>query len=395
MPGHTQRVHDFVLVGGGLSAALALLALRWQRPEATVALIEREPGLGGNHTWCFHGGDVGPESAPWLEPLVVARWPGYTVRFPGRRRRLGSPYACVTSDSLERVVRERCAGAAEVTFHLGRSACEIGASHVLLDDGTRVLGKLVVDARGPELAAVARDAGFQKFVGLELSVEPGHGLSEPILIDATLPQRDGLRFMYVLPFDDRRVLVEDTYISQSEQLDDAALDREIMAYAERLGLRVRCVLRRERGILPMPGRGRAPSAVQSPIVAGYRGGYFHPVTGYSFPLAVRFAEALSRTDPERLIRSPVLQLARQHGQQLGFLFALTRIMFRWFAPQRRFSVLEHFYRLPEGLIARFYAAQLSGLDRVRIFWGPLPRGLDWQRVLGIHAGEQHELSRQT
>jgi lycopene beta-cyclase len=199
--------------------------------------------------------------------------------------------------------------------------------------------------------------------------------------------------MYVLPLAPQRVLVEDTYVSRSETLDEAQVTNEIMAYAERIGLRVRAVLRRERGVLPMPSRGVLPRADKSPIVAGYRGGYFHPVTGYSLPMAVRFAEALSRTDPHCLTDSPLDRFARHHTQQLGFLFGMTGILFSWFAPSRRFLALEHFYRLPEELIERFYAAQLTPLDRVRIFWGPLPRGLCWKRVLGFKAGEHHELAR--
>jgi lycopene beta-cyclase len=35
-------------------------------------------------------------------------------------------------------------------------------------------------------------------------------------------------------------------------------------------------------------------------------------------------------------------------------------------------VLEHFYRLPEALIERFYADRLSALDRLRILSGRPP-----------------------
>jgi lycopene beta-cyclase len=39
-------------------------------------------------------------------------------------------------------------------------------------------------------------------------------------------------------------------------------------------------------------------------------------------------------------------------------------------------VLERFYGLPEALIARFYAARLTGLDKLRILSGkpPVPIG---------------------
>ena len=91
---------DYALVGGGLQNGLIALAIRALQPAARVALIERGAGLAGNHTWCFHAGDVAAEARPWVDPIVVARWPGYDVSFPEHARRLDTPYACVDSARL-------------------------------------------------------------------------------------------------------------------------------------------------------------------------------------------------------------------------------------------------------------------------------------------------------
>jgi lycopene beta-cyclase len=186
--------YDVVFVGGGLSSALSLLALLAKRPRAAVALVERDARLGGNHTWCFHQRDVPEGARGWLEPLLVHRWSGYSGRFPGHERRVGSAYACVSSARLHELVSARCRTSDSAALLLGASARAVGADRVTLEDGRTLRAKLVVDARGPHLAQPA--SGYQKFVGLELAVAPGHALREPILIDATLPQRDGLRFMY-------------------------------------------------------------------------------------------------------------------------------------------------------------------------------------------------------
>jgi lycopene beta-cyclase len=47
-------------------------------------------------------------------------------------------------------------------------------------------------------------------------------------------------------------------------------------------------------------------------------------------------------------------------------------LFRAARPGERYRVLERFYGLPEPLIARFYAAKLTGLDKVRILSGKPP-----------------------
>ena len=375
--------YDIIFVGGGLSAGLAALSVLHRNPSAAIALVERGHSLGGNHTWCFHAADVPQGALPWLAPLITRRWPGYSVRFPGRTRRLDSPYACVTSEQLHEVVSHRILASPSSRLLLGAVAQDVSAHFVMLSDGSRLEGKVIVDARGPELPHPSTATGYQKFVGLELEVETDHDLREPVLIDACVRQHDGFRFMYLLPLARERVLFEDTFFSDTPYLDEARLESNILAYARAQGFKTRNVLRRERGVLPMPWQGKLPEVGTGVIEAGYRGGFFHPVTGYSFPLAVRFAEALSQVAGHPTDRRPLELLARSHSDQLRLLFVLTRLMFKCFAPEQRFRVLEHFYRLPEPVIERFYAAQLSPLDRGRLFWGGPPRGISLTRVLGF------------
>ncbi len=375
--------YDVIFVGGGLSAGLGALALLASRPNAAIAIVEREALLGGNHTWCFHAADVKRSARSLVEPLITHRWPGYSVRFPARMRRLASPYACVTSERLHAIVSERISRSAASTLFLGTSAQKVLPQRVQLADGRELEGQLVVDARGPVLTSDAHGTGYQKFLGLELQVEPGHGLHEPVLMDACVRQHDGFRFMYLLPLAEDRVLFEDTFFSETREFDSATTEQAILAYARAQGFKVSKVLRREHGLLPMPWQAPLPSIGTGVIQAGYRGAFFHPVTGYSFPLAVRFAEALAQAARPTSNRAPLESLAQSHSEQLRFLFLLTRLMFTCFAPEQRFSVLEHFYRLPEPLIERFYAAELSSFDRARLFWGAPPRGISLRRALGF------------
>jgi lycopene beta-cyclase len=56
------------------------------------------------------------------------------------------------------------------------------------------------------------------------------------------------------------------------------------------------------------------------------------------------------------------------------------MLFRAAEPDEAYRVLEHFYRLPDGVVARFYSAQLTALDKLRVVSGrpPVPIG----RALG-------------
>jgi lycopene beta-cyclase len=52
------------------------------------------------------------------------------------------------------------------------------------------------------------------------------------------------------------------------------------------------------------------------------------------------------------------------------------MLFRAAEPDQAYRVLEHFYRLSPAVIGRFYAAQLTSLDKLRVLSGkpPVPIG---------------------
>lgn len=376
---------DYALVGGGLQNGLVVLALLRERPGARLVLIEKSDRVGGNHTWCFHADDVPGDLLPVVEPLVVHRWSGYEVRFPAAARSLTADYACVTADRFGRVVAGALARAPGCALITGVEAVEVGAERVVLADGRELTATAVIDARGPQRAELPADAvAFQKFVGLELELDAPHGLTVPILMDATVPQVDGFRFVYTLPLGPRRLLVEDTYYSDAPVLDRDAVGAQVLAYARAAGWSVAGVARREHGVLPLPWRAAPALPDGGPVAAGYQGGWFHPVTGYSFPTAARLAATIASVPPERLCSGPELAaLARAHRKQQQFAFRLNRMLFRWFPPEHRYRVLERFYRLPEPTIRRFYALTLTAGDRARIVLGRPPRGLSWRRALAL------------
>ena len=364
---------EYVLVGGGLQNALVAMALLERPRPPSIALVERGPRLGGNHTWCFHAGDAPPGSAAWIDPLVAHRWAGHEVVFPTLRRRIEVPYAAITSDRLDQVVRARLGPEG---LHLGASVRAVEAHRVVLDDGRILSGRVVIDARGPA-SGPGGGCGYQKFLGLELALERPHGLDLPLLMDATVAQIDGFRFVYVLPLAPDRLLVEDTYFSDGAALDRASLRQRALGYARSRGFGRGEVVREEEGVLPMPWRGDGlprPGAA-GPLAAGYQGGWFHPATGYSFPVAARLAALVGALEGERLFGGELARLAAAVRRQAAFARQLNRLLFRWCAPAERWQVLARFYRLPEELVLRFYALAMAPQDMARILIGRPPRGL--------------------
>lgn len=381
-----KELFDLVLVGGGLQNGLVALSALQSGPGRRVALIEAEPRLGGNHTWCVHAADVPPDARRWFEPLVVARWPAYDVFFPDQQRTLSSAYACVSSERFESVVAGALVGQSGCRLMTGRRVVSLGRGAVTLDNGSLVRGRVVVDARGPDASAYSGRCGYQKFVGLELEFERAHGVLRPIMMDARCEQRDGFRFFYVLPLSGRRLLVEETRFSPSRRLDVPDGRAAVRDYAARFGVVCR-ELREEVGVLPMPWVMplAAPSSAQitsgAPVTGGYRGGFFHPATGYSLPVALRFAQTLCKQLADRPDAAAWECFLREHRSQASFALQLNRLLFTGFAETDMWGVLSRFYRLPESLIERFYALSSSVTDRARIMVGKPPRGFSLLRAL--------------
>ena len=363
--------HDLIILGGGLAGGLAALAVRQARPGLDVVLVE--PGtIGGNHLWSFFNSDVAAADAALVAPLVGHRWSGYDVRFPAHRRRLAQDYQTIESESLDRAVR------AALPANRIIDACAIAASPtgVTLEGGENLLGRAILDTRGLTSSPAGLACGWQKFCGRTLTVPAGHGLERPIVMDATVDQAEGYRFVYCLPFSSTDVFVEDTYYSDTPDLDPAALATRIASYAAAQGWTVTATARHESGVLPVVIGGDFDSfwpTSDELARGGVRAGLFHPLTSYSLPDAVRFAFWLAREAPlNASLGIAARAYAATHWRRGRFDRLLGRMLFRAADLPARYRVLERFYRLPEPLIGRFYAGRSSNADRLRILAGKPP-----------------------
>ena len=362
-----------VIVGGGLAGSLLAWRLLQDDPDYDLVVLERDPRLGGNHTWSFHGGDVLPGHLEWLEPLIAYSWPCYSVRFPQLERSFESSYHSVTSERLHSVLSDALGDRAR----LGADVSSLDRQGVTLSSGERIEAEAVVDARGdprsPHLAL-----RFQKFLGQEVLLDEPHGLEGPILMDATVPQTDGYRFVYVLPFAERRVLIEDTYYADGADLPEERLRESIAGYAAAAGWGGVRVEREERGILPILLGGNVDRfwADATPGITriGMQAAMFHATTGYSLPDAVRTAELVASRVPASgdQLDAHMRRHARAAWRRYRFFRMLNRMLFLAGEPHLRYRVLERFYGLSTPLIERFYAGRLSLPDKLRLVTGKPP-----------------------
>ena len=378
---------DIAIVGGGLSGCLFALALAERRPELRLRLVEAGERLGGNHLWSFFDRDIAPAHRWLVEPLVVHAWRGYDVAFRGLTRHVAMPYRTITSERIDEVVRARLP---EETVLTGRKALAASPTTVILGGGERIEAGGVIDCRGAgDLTALKM--GWQKFLGRELVLEAPHGLERPMIMDATVEQIDGYRFVYALPLAPDRVFVEDTYYSDRRPVDRQVLARRIDDYARAKGWTIASVAREEAGSLPVVIGGDFGAYWRSGgnkvAKGGVRAGLFHPTTSYSLPDAVRAAALVAGAAD--LSGEGLHALLHRHAQRAWrtrhFYRLLGAMLFRAAEPRERWRMLERFYGLDEALIARFYAGQSSLWDKARVLAGrpPVPLGRAFAAIRGV------------
>ncbi|MBY0581530.1 MAG: lycopene beta-cyclase CrtY [Sphingomonas sp.] len=365
---------DLAIVGGGLAGGLIALALAKSRPDLDIRLIEGGPSLGGNHLWSFFASDIAPADRWIVAPLISYGWSDYDIAFPAHARTLTASYYSIESERLDQVVR-----AALPDHAVMLRAKVLGASPtaVVMADGDRIEAKGVIDARGAGDLSLL-DLGWQKFVGREYELSEPHDAARPVVMDATVPQIDGYRFVYTLPFSAQRLFVEDTYYSDTPEIDRPALIDRVDAYTAAKGWKVARVLREEQGSLPVALGGDFEeywrSGGNKVAKAGMRAGLFHPTTGYSLPDAVRTASLIARSSDlsGAALHDLIYRFAKASWKKRGFYRMLDKMLYRAGEPGDRYRILERFYALNPALIGRFYAGQTTMFDQARILTGKPP-----------------------
>ncbi|MBL8656258.1 MAG: lycopene beta-cyclase CrtY [Altererythrobacter sp.] len=369
------EIFDLAIVGGGLAGGLVAIAANQRHPGLSLTLLEAGESFGGNHRWSWFESDLDPAATALLARFPHQRWTtGHDVRFPATRRHLGANYRSLSSRDFDAALRRELPQRAVGT---GRQVAALDAQGVTLASGERIAARAVIDCRdfvpSPHL-----NGGWQVFAGQHIRTDRPHGLAAPVIMDADLAQHGAYRFVYSLPLSADELFVEDTYYADGPELDRAALTERIAAYREERGW-AGAIIGEEAGVLPVVTGGdaamhRALMAAPGVGLAGARGLFAHPLTSYTLPFAAANALAIAAALPldGAGIAALLDRRAAEHWRAMRFYRHLGRMLFRAAVPEERWRIFARFYRLPEPLIARFYAGRSTPLDRLRILSGRPP-----------------------
>jgi lycopene beta-cyclase len=287
---------DYVIAGAGASGLLLADAILREPAlnDKTLLLLDRAPKTTNDRTWCFWERGDNP-----LEDVIHRRWSKLGV-FGDGVARVFDPvpyrYKMLRGIDFYQHMDARVGDASRVTRLYGQiSDLRQGADSASVTiDGRTLTGRFVFNSLPPPLPDGAQHHNLlQHFMGWVIETEDDRFDPDvATLMDFRIAQPDGTRFVYVLPLDARRALVEFTVFSGA-LLERAEYVRALRDYIEgTLKIDEFRIAHDEFGVIPMTDA-PYPRGGGSVMNIGTAGGATKPSTGYTFLRAQRQARKIA------------------------------------------------------------------------------------------------------
>lgn len=283
-----MKHYDFIMAGGGL-AGLSLAYHLMQSPlrDRSILIVDKDTKTRNDRTWCFWA-----DQPTLFDPIAYRTWD--RLRFVGedfdRVFELETyRYQMIRGIDFYRFVRAELSARANVDFMQGvveRIEDDAEMARVIVG-GQATRGAWVFDSllRPAEFRAdLSRYRSLkQHFRGWLVETQrDAFDPRTPTLFDFRTPQDGAMRFMYVLPFSERRALVEHTVFS-AELLAREEYAQALQEYIEkRLEIEEYRIVEEESGVIPMTDQPVARRAGRRVMRIGTKGGRVKPSTGYAF-----------------------------------------------------------------------------------------------------------------
>jgi lycopene beta-cyclase len=340
--------------------------------DAPILVLDRKRAFEDDRTWCFW--DVEPTPFTHLAIKEWRSWNFLSVGGSVTQTTNRYPYKCLASRDFYKCALDRLAESPNVTLRLGeevRGCTEVNGQVRVETSGGTLSARQVFDGRGLPPGSLAfeearRRATWvpQKFVGLRIRARrPVFDPERCTLMDFTVDQSRGLRFVYVLPMEGREALVENVYLSETP-ISQEEHRAEIGAYlASVYGLSPDEyeVLGEERGYIPMTDYAFPWRLGQRTHNIGMLGGETRPSTGYTFLRIQRRCRALAAA-----IASGVDTPERYYFRRIDLLDSL----FLRFMRERSGECPEVYRRMFAGVspdsLVRFLTEKSTPLDEARL-----------------------------
>lgn len=296
-----MQPYDLIIAGGG-AAGLSLACHLAQSPlrDLRVLIVEQEAKDQNDRTWCFWA------DQPTLFDSIISRsWNQLQVlgqRFQKTLDLNPYRYSMIRGIDFYRFARQTLSAAPHMDFLRGRVArIEDGDQEAgVLVDGQRYIGAWVFDSLFDWNAFKPDEAHYhvlkQQFKGWEIETpENAFTPQAATFLDFRTSQAQGAHFMYVLPFSERRALVE-SVLWRAHPVSWDECEQALRLYlAHTLKITTYFTGREEQGITPLTDWPFPRQTGKRIMTIGTQGGRVKPSTGYAFLRMQRDSSAIVRS----------------------------------------------------------------------------------------------------
>lgn len=325
-------------------------------PSASILILDRQPKLANDRTWCFWS--VDPSPYPQATFRTWKRLAFFGEGFSQVFDLAPYHYYLIRGLDFYRHTQTLLRQSPRVTFAYGgiTSISENEGAGIVSMDGQEYSADWVFSSLYEPGKYPPQPHRYhylkQHFRGWEIESETDiFNPDLPTLFDFRTPQNGKMRFIYTLPFDRRRALIEYTLFSPDILEDheyDCALRDYIRTYLGTEEYQIHAV---ENGIIPMTDQPFPRQLGKRILAIGTLGGRVKPSSGYAFLRIQKDSDAIVASLAKhghpfdlpptparyRLFDSIMLQVMQHNGGKMSSIFTQ---LFQHNPVQRIFAFLD-------------------------------------------------------
>jgi lycopene beta-cyclase len=274
---------DYIIAGGGMAGlSLAFYLNESRLRDKKILIIDRDAKIENDHTWCFWEKKNGA-----FEEIIFRKW--RKIRFHGTRDfseilDLGEyEYKMIRAADFYKFVLEKLKKNPNFMF-LQAEIEQIEGEIVKTKSGEFRAEEFIFDSFTRKTYDNPKYQNLRQHFHGWLIETPDEifNPNAPTLFDFRVEQKSECRFVYILPFSEKKALIEFTIFSDN-LLKKNEYETNLKKYiAEILKAENYKILETEAGAIPMSDEPHDEFPSRKIIRIGTSGGYVKPSTGYSF-----------------------------------------------------------------------------------------------------------------